>query len=490
MKTYLFISLLLVAAVASAQQTDTTHFSIAVDSTQPARTDTVPASARYGNLLNDDPLYNKKAAWYGVSARVLSSNVFNWALAKHAYKFDWPANSIGDWRNNFKQGPHWDVDGFGTNFIGHPHTGSYYFNAARSNGYSFWGSLPFTLQGSLTWEYLGENERPSYNDLINTPLSGLFLGEVFYRVSSNILDDRKRGGERVLRELLAGVINPTRALNRLTQGKMFRVTSKEVYQKEPMNITLSAGVHKVNNKVEKDNLFGTGATNALLNLQLDYGDPFEARHRKPFDLFRYRMELSYGADTNLLDNVMGYGILAGRNFKEDRLLGGLFQHFDYWRTNIFEVASLGFGGGFLGRMPVANGSVLYSGIHLALVPLAGNNTQFGPSSSEFRQYNFGGGLQAKLEETFHLNNWATLGLAGYSYFIHTYTGIRGNSWVNILKPSVTLKLFKNLRLGFEHHIYHNDRFLKESPNLHITRTEQKLFLQMFFEDARRKGRYL
>ncbi len=38
----------------------------------------------------------------------------------------------------------------------------------------------------------------------------------------------KWGSERVWRELLAGILNPPRALNRLTQGKMWRITSKEV----------------------------------------------------------------------------------------------------------------------------------------------------------------------------------------------------------------------------------------------------------------------
>ncbi|HVG17220.1 MAG TPA: DUF3943 domain-containing protein [Chitinophagaceae bacterium] len=491
MKTYVLILSLCFSSVAKSQIGDTTAPTVAphtVKSTSHVSASPL-VSAKYGTLLYDDPTYTRKYSWYIPSARVLSSNVFNWALAKYAYKFDWPATSTSDWKNNFKKGPHWDVDGFGTNFIGHPHTGSYYFNAARANGYSFWGSAPFALQGSLTWEYLGENEQPSYNDLINTPLSGMFLGEVFYRVSSNILDDRTRGGQRVVRELLAGVINPTRALNRLTQGKMFRVTSKEVYQKEPMNITFSAGVHKVNNKIGKDNLFATGATNALLNMQLDYGDPFESRKRKPFDLFRFRTEMSYGADTNLLDNVIGYGILTGRNLKEGRLLGGIFQHFDYWRTSIFEVASLGFGGSLISGRPLSRNATLYSGLHLAVVPLAGNSTQFGPSNSDVRQYNFGGGMQAKLEETLHINDWATLGLAGYSYFIHTYKGIKGNSLVNILRPSLTIKMFRNLRVGFEHHFYNNERFLKDAPNVSIRRTEQKLFLQLLFEDARRTGRY-
>jgi hypothetical protein len=443
---------------------------------------------KYGDLLSDDPVYNPRSPVWVPMVRVFSADLFNWAVARYVYKFDWAKVSPSNWKNSFKKGPEWDEDGFGINFIGHPHTGSFYFNVARSNGYSYWASLPFAIQGSLTWEYFGENTRPSYNDMINTPISGMFLGEVFYRLSSNILDDRTRGGQRVFREILAGIVNPTRALNRLTQGKMFRVTSKEVYQKEPMNITLSGGIHKVNDKVDKDNHFGTGSTNAMLNIQLDYGDPFETRHRKPFDLFRFRIELSYGDRRNLLDHVNGYGILAGKTTNPGKVLIGLFQHYDYWRNNIFEVASLGFGGGIISRTPVAHYSNIYSALHIAIVPMAGNNTQFGPDTSELRHYNFGGGLQAKLEETFNLHNWATIGFTGFYYWIHTYNGLPGNSLVGILKPSITFRLFKNLGIGFEHHIYRNDRFLK-GADLHITRTEQKLFLQLYFEDSKRYGKY-
>ncbi|TMI93812.1 MAG: DUF3943 domain-containing protein [Bacteroidetes bacterium] len=443
----------------------------------------------YGDLLNDDPQYNPRYKWYIPATRVIMTNVFNWATAKYIFHYDWPATSISDWKNNLKKGWEWDSDKFGVNFIGHPHSGNYYFNVGRSNGYTFWGSLPFAIEGSLTWEYFGENTRPSINDFINTPISGMFLGEIIYRISSNILDDRTRGAERVWREIFAGIINPPRALNRLTQGKMFRVTSKEVYQKEPLNITFFAGVHKVNNKIGKNNLFGTGTNNAIVHLQLDYGDPFETRHRKPFDLFRLRIELGYGADVHVLDNVNGYGILFGKNFKPSRLLGGVFQHFDYWRNNIFEVGSLGYGGGLISRIPVKRHSNIYSSIHLAVVPLAGNNTQFGPDTSEFRHYNFGGGMEAKMEETFNLNNWATLGFTGFYYWIHTYNGLPGNSLVGILKPVITVKLYKNLRIGFEQLIYHNDRFLNDIPTLHLTRTEQKLFLQLYFEDPQRRGKY-
>lgn len=453
----------------------------------------VPLDTKYGNLLNDDPAYNPKYPWWKPAGRVLISDVTNWAMDRYLFNYDWSRIGPSTWKYNIQKGWEWDNDRFGINFIGHPYSGSYYFNIARSNGYNFWQSFPFAVEGSLLWEYFGENTRPSINDIINTPVSGAFLGEIMYRVSSNILDDRTRGGERVFRELLAAIVNPPRAFNRLTQGKMFRVTPTEVYQKEPMNITLYTGIHKINDKEGSNNKFGTGGTNAILHLQIDYGDPFEVRQRKPYDVFRGRIELGYGVNKYLISTINGYGLLAGRTIKENRLLAGFFQHFDYWHNNIFEVGALGFGGGLISKIRLGRSSNIYSNLHLAVVPLAGNNTQYGPDTSDYRFYNFGGGLEGKIEETMNLSNRVSIGFTGYYYWIHTYDGIPGNSLVGILRPTIAIRLFKNLSIGFEHHIYYNDRYLSgffnKTPDLHLTRTEQKLYLQFFFQNGQRRGGY-
>lgn len=447
----------------------------------------IPGHNMYGDLLNDDPAYNKRYPLWIPAVRVVATDAFNWALARYFFNYEWARVNTEVWKNNLKNGWEWDNDRFGVNFIGHPHSGNYYFNVARSNGYNFWQSVPFAVGGSLLWEYFGENTPPSTNDIINTPISGAFLGEVLYRISSNILDDRARGGNRVFREILAGIVNPPRALNRLTQGKMFRVTSREVYQKEPLNITFSAGLHKVND----GNKFGSGSTNVIANLQFDYGDPFEVRHRKPFDVFRLRLESRYGDDKKLIDNVLGYGVLFSKNITTDNygMLLGIFQHFDYWNNKIFELGSLGFGPGLLWRINLGQNSKLYSGAHVAVVPLGASNTRFGPDTSAYRDYNFGGGWQARIEETLNLGNRLSLGISGYYYWLSNYESPSGKSHVGIIKPRIQFRLFGNTSLGMEHHVYYNDRSINKIPGLHLTQTEQKFFVQYFFEDRRRSKKY-
>ena len=203
MKTIASFFVLLIPVLASGQvdtlRKDTV---VAVTSTNDSVVDFRPRST-HGNLLKDDPLYNPRYSVSSALLRVTMANAYNWAISRYLFKYEWAEISPTTWKNNLKHGWEWDADRFGINFIGHPHTGSTYFNVARSKGYSYWGSLPFVVAGSFQWEWFGENTRPSKNDLINTSLSGAFLGEVMYRISSKILDDRTRGAERIWREFFS-----------------------------------------------------------------------------------------------------------------------------------------------------------------------------------------------------------------------------------------------------------------------------------------------
>ncbi len=243
---------------------------------------------RYNDLLDDDPQYNKKSSILNPALQVVAMNVVLNIVDRSVFNLEFAKVDFHTWKKTVSagfpwgSGWEWDQDRFGNNFLSHPMTGSFYFNAARSNGYSYWQSAPFVFYGSYMWKIFGENGTPEREDLINTTFDGIALGEVMYRLSSNILDDRAVGSERVFREIFAGLVDPIRGINRLFQGKTFRRTNKEVYQTEPLNITFYAGIHSVNNQSLK--LF-SGQNVYMMNLQLDYGNPFEVRPKKTFLMF-------------------------------------------------------------------------------------------------------------------------------------------------------------------------------------------------------------
>ena len=92
---------------------------------------------------------------------------------------------------------------------------------------NFWQSAPFAAGGSLMWEFFMENEPPSINDMLATTFGGIELGEITYRLSDLFIDNRSSGAERVGREVLAGILSPVRAFNRIISGEAWRHGSQK-----------------------------------------------------------------------------------------------------------------------------------------------------------------------------------------------------------------------------------------------------------------------
>ena len=434
-------------------------------------------------LRDDDPEYNKKSPVWAAGLLVITNNVLVWAVDRFVFNYSWSHIGPTSWKHNFQTGWEWDTDRLGMNFFFHPYTGGSYFNAARANGYTYFGSLPFTFLGSLTWEYFGETTLPSYNDIINTTVSGALFGEILYRLTSNILDDRTTGAERFFREFAAAILSPGRAISRLLQGKLTRVTPREVYQKEPVNIALAAGVHIFN----KGASFGTGSVSGVLGMQLDYGVPFEIRPRKPFDVFKFRIELSYGKSVGkkYLDNLIAYGLLFGKTIHSGNLelLFGAFQHYNYWDSHIFELSALGFDGGILAKWKLSENSNLQSSFHLGVVPLSASNSpqvDIVEAGLHLRNYDYSGGVEAKFEATLNLANIGQVTAMYYIYGLHTYIGPAGNKVMSIFKPRIAISLLKNLSLGFEYLLYAKNTQLRDFPDVHTNNSEQKIYLMLYF----------
>jgi len=188
----------------------------------------------------------------------------------------------------------------------------------------------------------------------------------------------------------------------------------------------------------------------MINLQLDYGNPFEIRKRKAFDFFKLRTEFSYGVGRKILDNVLGYGILFGKNAQIGKLaiLVGGFQYYDYWDSKSFELMAIGFGGGVFTKLPISKTTNLYTNISFAGIPLGANSGKFGPDTSQFRDYSYDDGLEGKFESTLILGKYFTASLVYYYYFMHTYTNlvtkdygptrsdVPGTNVIGILKPNI------------------------------------------------------
>lgn len=129
-------------------------------------------------------------------------------------------------RNVFKKGPEWDHDNPVFNYVLHPYAGAVYFMSARSQGFNFYQSLLYSACiSTIGWEFGIEAfmERPSYQDLVVTPIVGSVIGECFYRLKRHIVShDYRLAGSPVLGNIVVFLIDPVNEVIGLFRGNEAR----------------------------------------------------------------------------------------------------------------------------------------------------------------------------------------------------------------------------------------------------------------------------
>lgn len=272
--------------------------------------------------------------FWRASAEVVGLNLGLWAYDRYVQHGDWAYISFKTIGNNFKNGFKWDNDKLGTNTFLHPYNGSIYFNAGRANGFNFWQSELFAIAGSGMWEMFMEREYPSTNDFIATPIGGAALGEILYRSSDAVLDDRLTGAARFERELAAFVISPMRGINRLITGEMWKVrpTRGRQFGTPILAVRTSVGYKMLEYNGQFKSIHqGLGA-----QIDIEYGDRFEMVSTTPYDYFTFKAGLQIMKTQPFLTQIELKGrLLAKEIFDNYRSKGsiGLYQHFDFYDSD-------------------------------------------------------------------------------------------------------------------------------------------------------------
>ncbi len=120
--------------------------------------------------------------------------------------------SLSGFKRKLADGMRLDANNFTTNCVGHVYSGNLYYNAARSNGYGFFGSMMFSIAGSLMWEYLGEfKEEASLNDLFTTGVGGALFGEALHQTGLFVEKNMSPG---LFRSAIVLILDPLRIVNR------------------------------------------------------------------------------------------------------------------------------------------------------------------------------------------------------------------------------------------------------------------------------------
>lgn len=238
-----------------------------------------------------------------------------------------------DIKNNFKTGFMWDNDNFPTNMVDHFYQGAQMHNLARSCNMNFWQTIPYALFGTLVWEFVGESQPPSINDMFTTVLGGVATGEMMWRISSICL----RSDHRALGEIAAFIISPMRGVNRLC-GKMWKPQKVDEEGMFPFSLNLTLG-----GRTEFGRIAGSTVFIPALNIRMRYGDLFDYGVEKPFEYFTLDFELLIGKSSQpmmgAINSEMAMWGRESESEKGNRTYWGVYENFNYWNygTNIKDV---------------------------------------------------------------------------------------------------------------------------------------------------------
>ena len=394
-------------------------------------------------------------AFWRAAAETVGLNLTLGAFDRFVLRGEYAQISWHTVKENFKHGFVWDNDALVTNLFGHPYNGSFFYNAGRSNGYNYWQSSLFSLGGSLMWELVMENTYPSFNDVIATTVGGAEIGEVLYRTSDLVLDDRSSGAERFGRELAGFIISPMRGFTRIVTGRAWqhRNTSGRRFGIPVLRLSFSLGSRLLFFHDDRNyNLAGlTG------RVYVEYGEKFAERTLLPYDYFTLQLDFDVMKTQPVLSKIELMGRLLSKEIYDNatsHVSVGMFQHFDYMDSDT--VSSTGSrhllseclvpyklgipasaGGGIVARHTQAPDWQLEGYAYANAILLGGILTDFYRNSK--RNYNWGSGFSLKAGFHWFNRRWG-LNTGGNFRFYQLYT-IKGSEfdyryYEDILNPDV------------------------------------------------------
>ncbi len=405
---------------------------------EPATTDTVAARPAKPNVART----LAEIAGLNVLINRVDCNV---GRARDAAGELWACVTPAVWSRNIRYGWTWDVDAFHTNMFLHPFHGATYFNTGRANGLDFWEAAPLAFLGSLMWEYFGETERPSLNDLYNTGFGGVALGEVFHRLSALVRDDRRRGAGRAFREMAALPLDPVGTVHRWLGGGFSRVGPNPA-DRHPGSLGL---VVQAGGRSADDSGSARTTTTPSILVDLAYGDPYRRPYDRPFDVFTVRMQVS--PDGGGLNLLQVRGRLWAKELtdptNDDRAIATVNQRFEYVHTAAYKFggqsveAGLVSGLGFFLGIDVRT-ELFAEGLMLGAVdaPRAG-------IQGSGRTYDFGPGLGAGGSVSFVVRGAPVVTAAGHWIYLHSVSGSPADHAVRSTSLELILPVAREVGLG-------------------------------------------
>ena len=448
--------------------------------------------------------------YWQAAAEVTGINLGVQLFDRWVLNSDFAQTTMRTLKRNFTDGMVWDNDFFITNMFAHPYHGNLYFNAARTNGLTFWESAPYALLGSAMWEFLGETEPPAINDIIATTCGGMAIGEMTHRLSLTVLDDRDRGFRRFLREAAAAIVNPIQGLHRIISGDAWRISNTHYRYHDFNEIPIDGSVTVGWRYLADDGALFRGIHAPYVNLTLTYGTSVDGdKHNTPYDFFDVQANAAFGGGQPMVNTLNIVGRLWSTPILDKKDMAGefgIYQHFNYYDAKPIEDGSsltpyriseaAGFGPGFILGLPQTGGlSKLEQRIFLSGILLGGTKSDY--FNVIERDYNMGMGFSVKSKTQLEFGRFGRFTLDAKYFRLYTFKGYegkdlsayargekdlhylnvmgdRGNAMLFVLNPVFDIHLARQWSLTLSGAYYVRRTFYKYYPTVRANTFETKI----------------
>jgi Domain of unknown function (DUF3943) len=370
-----------------------------------------------------------RPSFWQAAAGVVVVNWVTWGYNWYIQRWPWARVDLQSWGLNLRQGVAWDDDSYRDNQFLHPYHGSLYHNSARASGFGFWGSMPFVAAGSATWEFFGENIIASANDLINTTLGGMALGEVTFRLSRMIGRGGRGGNSSLGRQVGAFALSPMAVAQGLLNPQSGRQSAAGVYAGQPAILAL-----------------GQRSSHPFLELSLPYGDPFADGALGPYDAFDFQLLVSPGGG-ELIQRLEISGLLtrAVSGSPGSRVAVGVYQHYDYENLSNFKFGGHSLSAALMYQRALGGSSRLNLSTHAEGILLGGIS-----SDQAFywrRDYDLGPGVGTRIGAAWVRDGREWLRFDGRLWWLHSVHGSEGNHLASSLRVAASLPLVSGVGAG-------------------------------------------
>lgn len=404
----------------------------------------------------------KKRFWRA-SGELLFTELLPWSYNRFVRKAEFAKVNFKSIGENLKPSSwEWDDNNFKTNQFAHPYHGNLYYSSFRTNGHSFWQSVPAAFAGSFLWEVAGETHKPAPNDFINTSLGGITLGEMTYRISNKIVDHRAGGIGRQFQEVVGLLINPLNGLNRIIDGKWGRVHAN-ADSSTSLQAYLNLGIRRFG--FRDMGVRSKGNNELLIRFRIVYGDKYKVS-KIPFASFSAQVEAG-GGDSSYMNNVQVSGALKTWRFMETPKhlhLYSITMNYDFIKNNAFEYGGQGFTFKLLSDWSKNKKTKFYTEIGSGVTVLGAVPDNF-LYYGEGRNYDYGPGIHVTASTTVNFNNKLEAELYYKGFRFQTVNGNKSSFILNTLSADVRASVTKKIQLTAGIGQYTLSGFYKDYSNV-------------------------